>query len=293
MSGSVSVLAPAKLNLVLRVLGRRPDGYHEIDTLFQAVDLHDDVVVELIGEGIELEVDGPDLGPVQGNLAHRAARALIAEAGVDTGVRIRLSKRIPVGAGLGGGSSDAAAVLVGLGKLLGGVEPVVLRSVAATLGSDVPFFLGDSPLARGTGRGEVLEPLEPLPVADFVLVSPPVHVSTAGAYAALAEVRAGERTKMSAEASLRLEAWDGLADLAENDFEPVISAAHPEIGRSLSALRYAGARVELMSGSGSTCFGLFGGRSEAAAAAARLTDQLGWECSAVRSLASFSEPTLE
>lgn len=291
MSGPVSILAPAKINLVLRVLRRRDDGYHDIDTLFQAVDLCDELVVEPAEQGVQLEVRGAELGPAEENLAHRAARALLAAVGSASGARIRLTKRIPVGAGLGGGSSDAAAVLRGLAQLMGGIEPGTLRAVAETLGSDVPFFVGDSPLARGTGRGEVLEPQRPLAPADFVLVSPPVHVSTVDAYAALSSVRKESGPEAVRASSLRIGAWNELAGLAHNDFEPVISSRHPEIRRALSALESAGAEVALMSGSGSTCFGLFSTGAPAQEAARGLEDETGWPCVHVRSLSSFPTPT--
>lgn len=289
MSTRVSVLAPAKINLSLRVLGRRDDGYHEIDTLFQAVDLCDEVEVELREEGVELEVNGLDLGPPEENLAYRAAAQLLSDLQPQTGARIRLVKRIPVGAGLGGGSSDAAAVLRGVAELHAGVPRDRLVAVAAQLGSDVPFFLGESPLARGRGRGEVLEPLGPLPPADFVLVSPPVHVSTAAAYAALSGVRADGMPDTDAGPG-PLRSWEALGAAAHNDFEPVISAQHPEIGAALSALRNAGAHAALMTGSGSTCFGLFGSRAAAEEAAGSLTRRLRWPCRVVRSLTSLPSP---
>ena len=287
MSGSAQVLAPAKINLALRVLRKRPDGYHDIDTLFQAIDLSDEVEVELGAEGapIELEVvGGSDLGPAERNLAHRAASAYLAAAGSDVGVRIRLVKRIPVGAGLGGGSSDAAAVLRCLAALVGGVGADKVREMGANLGSDVPFFLGVSPMARGRGRGELLQALEPLPAADLVIVSPPVHVSTADAYRALSP-RLGEGA--SAKRELRLPVWSDAPEVAVNDFQPVISEAHPEVARALAALRAAGARLALMTGSGSACFGLFADNSEAEAGAARLAGETGWPCVAARTLESF------
>lgn len=277
-----TILAPAKVNLALHVRGRRPDGYHEIDTLFQAIDLCDEVEVVLGGEGVALDVRGADLGPAEENLAYRAAAGFLAEAGVDVGVRVRLVKRIPHGAGLGGGSSDAAAVLRCLVELIGGVDSSRLATLGARLGSDVPFFLGESPLARGRGRGEVLESLPPLPAADLVCVSPPVHVSTAEAYAALSARRAGGTS--TAEPLGVLESWQGLEAVARNDFEGVMAEAHAEISRALDALRAAASSVVSMTGSGSTCFGLFGSPSDARLAAEDLTVELGWPCLAVRTL---------
>jgi 4-diphosphocytidyl-2-C-methyl-D-erythritol kinase len=288
LSERARTLAPAKVNLALRVLRKRRDGYHDIDTLFQAIDLCDEVGVELAVSGLLLEVEGAgDLGPVEHNLAYRAAAAFLEELGSTAGARVRLVKRIPVGSGLGGGSSDAAAVLRCLSALLGGVGADKVRAIGAALGSDVPFFLGVSPMARGRGRGELLQALTPLPAADLVVVSPPVHVSTAEAYRSLGR-RIGEGDA-SEKRDLLLPVWSDAPEVATNDFQSVIAEAHPEVAQALTALRAAGARLALMTGSGSTCFGLFGDRPGAEAAAARLADETGWPCTAARTLEAFPE----
>ena len=289
MSPTAFVSAPAKVNLRLRVLGRRTDGYHDIDTLFQAIDLTDDVSVRLGGPGVRLDVAGADVGPPEGNLAYRAAARLMAEVGFDGGCDIRLVKRIPAGAGLGGGSSDGAAVLGCVARLraLAQGDARVAR-VAAELGSDVPFILEASPLAHGRGRGELLEPLEPLPAADLVLVSPSVHVSTAAAYEALSSSRRGGPGTPEPEAH-EPRSWAEVAALASNDFQPVIAAAHPEVRRALQALESAGASFALMSGSGSSVFGHFPDAANAEGVAARLTAELGWPCRAVRTLEVMPE----
>jgi 4-diphosphocytidyl-2-C-methyl-D-erythritol kinase len=292
MSSRAKVLAPAKVNLFLRVLGRRPDGYHEIDTLFQAIGLYDEIEVKLGGNGIELEVVGADLGPPKENLAYRAAETMLAHASTGAGVRIRLTKRIPVGAGLGGGSSDAAAVLRCLGQLFGERDAVALGGIAAELGSDVPFFLGRSPLAHGTGRGEVLQPVEPLAPTDLVVLSPPVHVSTGPAYAALTELRGGE-PRESGVPWTPPTSWSQVVERCANDFEPVIAAAHPEVRTALEALRVSGASCVLMSGSGSSCFGVYGHRPEAHAAVEALHEELGWPCWAVRTLKALPPVSTE
>ena len=291
MGRRARILAPAKVNLALRVHGRRRDGYHEIDTLFQAIDLCDEVEVEFAGHRVVLEVEGADLGPMEENLAYRAAARLLAEAAPGAGARVRLVKRIPHGAGLGGGSSDAAAVLRCLAELIGGVEPARLNALGAALGSDVPFFLGESPLARGRGRGEVLEPLPALPAADLVLVSPPVHVSTAEAYGALSASRGDGVPVADSSDPLRLENWHELETVARNDFEPVMAEACPEIKRALVALREAGATVALMTGSGSTCFGLFANAERVRGAVDGLGSGLAWPCHGVRTLERFSTPS--
>ena len=291
MSRTARVAAPAKVNLRLRVLGKRPDGYHEIDTLFQAIDLADEVVVRLGGSGVRLAVIGPDVGPAGQNLAHRAATRFAADFGLREGVDIELTKRVPTGAGLGGGSSDAAATLRALASLLGVAgDDGRLARAAISLGSDVPFFLGTSTLARGRGRGEELEPLAPLPVADLVIVSPPVHMSTATAYGALDALRAG--ASLQAPDAATPESWTDVATLAANDFQPLVAGIHSEVSLAIDALAAVGARFVLMSGSGSSVFGLFVGSDVAQGAAAELSRRTGWPCRAVRTLREFPTPTV-
>ena len=290
MSQRATVLAPAKINLALRVGRERPDGYHDIDTLFQAIDLSDDVEVELCGDDVTLEVEGADLGPIEQNLAFRAASRFLEEVAPGRGAAVRLLKKIPHGAGLGGGSSDAAAVLRCLTQLTGGLPAARLRGIGAELGSDVPFFLGDSPLARGRGRGEVLESLPALPVADLVLVSPPVHVATSVAYSALSASRGDRATAPEDPGPLTVRNWGDLGAVAHNDFEPILAAEHREIGQALAALLAAGATVASMTGSGSSCFGFFGDAPRAKAAAEGLAEELAWPCRAVRTLQAFPRP---
>lgn len=290
-SSAIRVAAPAKVNLFLRVYEVRPDGFHGLETLFQAIDLADDVVVERHGKGVELEVRGADLGAAKDNLAFRAATRLLQETGSDAGLRVELTKRIPVGAGLGGGSSDAAAVLKAGGRLLGvpTSEPLLAR-LGAELGSDVPFFLGASPLAVGRGRGELLEPVPPLPTADLVLVTPPVHVSTAWAYRALDTARESGAGERGPPLPGQPGDWEDVAAHAHNDFQTVVAASHAEISRALTALERSGARVSLMSGSGSASFALFGDRGSAERAAAALSSELGWPCTPARTLTQLPAP---
>ena len=171
MSRAIALDAPGKVNLVLRVLHRRPDGYRELETVFQMVSLADRVELTLSeGPGaVTLSVDGPDLGPVESNLAWRAAEEFRLAAGLDAGVHIALTKKIPAGAGLGGGSSDAAAVLRGLARLTGFDDPLRLHGIARSLGADVPFFLGPAPIALGRGRGDELTPLQARRPTSFLL----------------------------------------------------------------------------------------------------------------------------
>jgi 4-diphosphocytidyl-2-C-methyl-D-erythritol kinase len=283
--------APAKVNLLLRVLGKRGDDFHEIETLLQAVALADRVMVARGGEGVTLDLHGPDLGPTEQNLAWRAARSLLDAAGVAGGLRVRLEKRIPAGAGLGGGSSDAAAVLR-LGNLVLGtpLDAAALSTLGAALGSDVPFFLGEGPLAWGRGRGELLETLPPLPVASVVVVMPPVHVATGGAYTALARERLmGGPPPRSGSFRDAPASWEEVAAVAGNDFEAVVPGTHPPVARALEALRRLGARPALLSGSGGASFGVFPDVQAAEAAGVELRAQLGCPVAVTRTLDAFPE----
>ena len=289
MSEVLSLAAPAKVNLFLRVLETRPDGFHEIETLFQAVDLADEVSLqEAPGGGISLEVEGAELGPVEENLAYRAAHTFLEATGVSGSVFIRLLKRIPAGAGLGGGSSDAAAVLRLMNALYGQVvDAESLGEMGARLGSDVPFFLGSSTLAVGRGRGEVLEAIPPLPEAPLVLVMPPVHVDTREAYRALSSrgLAAGGPRLGDPPAG-----WGWVSSLAHNDFQEVVADMHAEVREALVGLEAVGANPVLLSGSGSACFGRFPHAGVAASTAQALAARLDVPCVAVRTLSAF--PTL-
>jgi 4-diphosphocytidyl-2-C-methyl-D-erythritol kinase len=257
--------APAKINLALQIGPRRADGYHDLDTLFQGIDLADELEVRAGGKGIALTVEGEDAGPPADNLVVRAARAFIAVADMDreTGIRVKLTKRIPSGAGLGGGSSDAAAMLRALDHLFPDrVDPIELSELAAAIGSDVPFFLGGSPLARGLGRGERLELQSPLPKASGLLVMPPVTVATAEAYAALDRSRAKVRAPAQTSRWKVPRRWEEVATGATNDFQDVIAAQFPDVGRALEALGKTGPMCALLSGSGAACFALYRSKEE-------------------------------
>jgi len=311
MSRSVSLAAPAKINLVLRVLHRRADGYRELETVFQMISLADRVVVTVLDEGddehhgVHLDLDGPDLGPVESNLAYRAAASFIEATGIDRGARIRLTKVIPAGAGLGGGSSDAAAVLRCMAHLTGEGDSGLLHTLASELGSDVPFFLGPEPIALGRGRGEILTPLAPLPAGHLVVALPNLHVSTVGAYQALAKTRvAAEQAETDGGGPTSPEAtvlrtrgdetfqgldWMAVRTLAENDFEGVVAPRYDPIGASIDGLVKEGAVLALLSGSGAASFGLFEDRGAAGAAASALTARLGWPFVLARTLTALPD----
>lgn len=267
----IRVPAHAKLNLRLEVLAREETGFHQIETLFCALELADELTVELTRTpGIELTVTGAELGPPQDNLVQRAATAFFAASGAPGGARISLHKRIPAGAGLGGGSSDAAATLGALDVLHRDALGVKGRlAVGARLGSDVPFFLCGSPLALAWGRGGRLLPLEPLPAAEVLLLVPEHGVPTAEAYATLAAARAGtDRTPEPRVVRLhRLGDWHDVARHARNDFEPVVLPRIPELAGAREVLHRHGALFSLLTGSGAVYYGVFAdaGRLHAAA----------------------------
>lgn len=287
MPDSVSIDAPAKVNLRLSILAREASGYHSLESLFCAISLADRVTVRRAGAGAALRVDGDvDTGPPERNLAVRAARAFHTALGAEPAVEIELAKRIPSAAGLGGGSSDAAATLLALNALHG--EPLasdLLLQLAIELGSDVPFFLCGSPLALGWGRGERLLALPPLPARPVLVAHPGVAMPTAEAFAFIAE----QRGPSPAPRAFRIHAaaladWASVARIAENDFEPPVTARIPVLRDALAAMRAAGAEVALLAGSGSSVFGVF--REDAERDAARgAVETLG--------LATWSAATLE
>lgn len=258
-------LAPAKVNLWLRVFPPDQTGYHPVDTLFCALELADELVITRGKPGLELHVTGLDVGPADRNLAYRAADEFFRTAGLVANVSIELRKNIPAGAGLGGGSSDAAAVLRALNDMHQDLIPEAdLLAMAGRLGSDVAFFLCGSSLAHATGRGEVLRALPSLPRAPIIVVVPNFGVATADAYSWLDEARAFS----SPDASTRTMPadWNDVATQAHNDFESVVFAQQPVLRVLKRALVESGARTALLSGSGSTLFGVYGSETERAGA---------------------------
>lgn len=274
--GSLQVRAPAKLNLHLAVLAREASGYHQLETVFCELDLTDRLEVRRGQPGLRLEVDGTSLGRPEENLVHRAARAFYRTAAIAPAAEIRLEKRIPVGAGLGGGSSDAAATLRALNVLHHTpLDDAALLHIGAALGSDVPFFLIDSPLALGWGRGQRLLALPPLPPAPVLLVVPDFALSTAQTYGALDQDRA-EGDDRVAPHTLTPEAfatWDAIASYACNDFEPVVFRRHPELARLREGLAASGARLTHLTGTGSALFAIYTDTPALARGAERLHRQ--------------------
>ena len=272
--------APAKINLYLRVLGRRLDGYHEIDSLLLPLVFADTVELELeldAGEPSAVSCCCPGRSDLDGgtNLAARAARRYLEAAGRPARVELRLHKRVWVAAGLGGGSSDAAAVLRLLDAALGPLPGTGLVDLAARLGADVPFFLRGG-AARALDRGDRLEPVPALPPLAVVLVNPGTPLPTPDVYAGLG-LEPGQRTGRAPVPDPDLARLpEGLLDLVENDLAPVALRLCPSVGRLRRLLLEAGAHAACLTGSGPTVFGLFADAGRAHAAAVKLGNMSGF-----------------
>lgn len=282
----VSVRAHAKINLDLRVLGTRADGYHELRTVFQAVSLHDTIECIPRPGPFAIECDRAGVPLDRSNLIWKAAQALWRSLRRDGDVRdvgVRLHKRIPLQAGLGGGSADAAAALLGLSRTWRvPVQPAQLTDVGAALGADVPFFLSGG-TALGLGRGDEVYPLADLPRHWIVLLVPGFGVSTAEAYGWYDGERQLGRGQPRREPQYVPGPWPSRAAQMINDLEAPIARHYPEIDQMKLALRRVGALAAAMSGSGSTVFGLFQKKPDAAAAVEKLSGS-GWRVILTESL---------
>lgn len=278
----------AKINLRLRVLGKRPDGYHELSTIFQTITLHDRLTFRTLDSArLELECDALDVPTDETNLVLRAARLLRERFRIERGAHVKLEKMIPTGGGLGGGSSNAAVALIGLAQLWE-IETSrdQLVELGASLGADVPFFFTGG-RALGMGRGTEIAPLADAPPMSLLVVSPRVKISTAEAFKSL---NAPALTKDFAPVNLLVsreesEFSGSLHAPLANDFEPAIFRQQPEIECARNALRDAGAGAALLSGSGSSVFGIFENASEVASARTRLRIEEGWQVFACDTLA--------
>lgn len=273
----------AKINCSLRILGQRPDGYHDIRTVLQTVSLHDTLQFATIPDSeISLSCDNPLIPIGRNNLIVQAAHALRDRYGVRDGVRIHLEKRIPVQGGLGGGSSNGAVTLLGLAHLWQvRTEPSELAELAAGLGSDVPFFLTGG-RTLGTGTGTSITALPDLDVQDLLIVTPAATVATGDAYKAFNSAALTTRNSDSILAISRgstkssdSDQWS-IADDLGNDFEQVIFDIEPEIGRVKNALLQAGARSALLAGSGSSVFGIFDNREAQQRALEQIRAESSW-----------------
>jgi 4-diphosphocytidyl-2-C-methyl-D-erythritol kinase len=275
----LTVFSPAKINVYLRILSRRPDGYHDLETVMLPLDFGDEISLQLQPNGITMECDDPRLPTDESNLALRAARMLAKRCGEERGARITLTKRIPLAAGLGGGSSNAAAVLLGLKQLWGLDTPhSTLDEIAASMGSDINFFLhGGAAVCRG--RGERVEPIPCKLTAAILLVNPGFGISTQWAYESWAKI-ASALTVKPPEVSLLLRALagDDLAGVSAalfNSLEAPSVRKFPVLRLLRDALRADGAAGALMSGSGATVFGLFPDAEQAKRSAQRIREQFG------------------
>lgn len=255
--------SPCKVNLLLNILGKRPDGFHELETLMHPVNLCDTIAFARAAAGVTLTCSDPRLPVDAGNLVHRAASAFLAEARVSEGVRLHLEKRVPMAAGLGGGSGNAATTLLGLNEMFGRpLAAAALHRLAAQLGSDVPFFLQSAP-ALATGRGENIEPLAAFPAlrgAAFLLIHPGFGIATAWAYQQLARFPAAFHGRPGRARSLATSLQCALTAAGAGEFYNSLEA--PAFEKYLilpiyqDFLRSEGALAALMSGSGSTTFAI-------------------------------------
>jgi 4-diphosphocytidyl-2-C-methyl-D-erythritol kinase len=274
--------SPCKVNLLLNILGRRPDGFHELETVLQPVAVCDRLSFERSGRDLQLTCNAPGLPTDGRNLVYRAATQFLEAAGIKEGVRVDLQKNIPLAAGLGGGSGNAATTLLGLNELFGGpLGADQLQRLAASLGSDVPFFLQSGP-ALGTGRGERIEPLEAftaLKGAAFVLIHPGFGIATAWAYQQLARFpqALNGRPGRAQELISRLQGAELRAAGAEfyNSLEAPALEKYPLLALFQEFLRANGAAATLMSGSGSTTFALAPNLSAAEALAEKFKARFG------------------
>lgn len=250
MKTAVRMLCPAKVNLYLRVVGRRADGYHDLVSVMQPLSLADELTVALEGRDIVLECDHPELPLGEANLVWRAAQKFMAATGREFGVHFRLRKRIPVAAGLGGGSSDAAGALLALNAALGAPLPAAgLHRLAGALGADVPFFLRREP-AVARGIGTELTPMA-LPPYGYLLANPGLPLSTRWVYENLDLKRLTSGPEHDNWDPEHPEAW------VRNDLAAVALPRFPELEDLLEQLAGSGARTQGLSGSGPTVFGLF------------------------------------
>ena len=285
----VRIPAYAKVNLRLEVLGKRADGYHELRTIFQTVSLHDNLQLRQSRQsGISLTVRGNSVlseEPLERNLVYRAVDALRRELRIRSGVEILLEKKIPAGRGLGGGSSDAAAALLGYLRLTGKrIDTVRLLAIAANLGADVPFFLFGG-CALGVGKGEEIYPLPDLPRSTYLIVAPKeIHVPTPDAYRWLHAPELASLTKSAAAHKLYKVCalcWSSQGAGLSHDFEGAVFQRHSRLGQIKRALLRRGASEALLAGSGSAVFGVFPSPAKARRAAVGFPYEQSFVCESV------------
>lgn len=261
----LNLLSPAKINLRLEILSKRPDNYHEIKTIFHKISIFDKIGLEKIpGNEIQLTVDNPAIPTDNTNLAVKAANLLFSYADIKPGIKINLKKEIPSGAGLGGGSSNAAITLKGLNHLLKlNISEQILTELAVKLGADVPFFLTDTSTAYATGIGEKIKSIETHNKLWFLVIFPGFTVSTGWAYNSINKynlLTKSTNNNIIDNYSLDI---NTVKSLLYNDFESVVNKRHTEIPKIKEKLINAGAQGTLLSGSGSSVFGIFQDKTSA------------------------------
>jgi 4-diphosphocytidyl-2-C-methyl-D-erythritol kinase len=261
----MTLRAYAKINIGLHILGKRPDGFHNLETIFREVDLFDEIDLEP-HKTLEMNADSILVPIDESNLCLKAALLLQKEKKVKEGVMIHLRKNIPIGAGLGGGSSDAASVLRGLNDLWSlKLSNDQLKAMAGQIGSDVPFFI-EGGNAYASGRGEILESFS-LEIPYWIaLVTPLIHISTPWAYDHLVLQRDGKGSELREKIAKQISSPKKLSSVVQNDFEESTMKVYPEIGRIKEQLKDKGAVFSLMSGSGSSVFGFFESEKKASGA---------------------------
>ncbi len=275
MPETVTVQAHAKVNLFLRVLAREATGFHALETLFALLELHDTVVVERRPGGLTLEVEGADTGPADANLAYRAAEMVLEATGRRFGVHIRLEKRIPVKAGLGGGSSDGAAALHAVNALTDNAIPrAEILQFAAKLGSDVPFLASGAALALGWGRGERLFRLPTPEPAPALVAIPPNGVSTKDAYAVLDAWQAREERRGGIVFDGAVfDSWGSIGRLGGNDFENPVFGTRPELRELFERMAETRPLLVRLSGSGSAIVAIYKTEAERETAAVTIGER--------------------
>jgi 4-diphosphocytidyl-2-C-methyl-D-erythritol kinase len=262
---SLNLLSPAKINLRLEILSKRPDNYHEIKTIFHKISIFDKIGLEKIpGNEVQLTIDNPAIPTDNTNLAVKAANLLFNYADIKPGIKIEIKKKIPAGAGLGGGSSNAAITLKGLNRLLNlNISEKILSETAVKLGADVPFFLTDASTAYATGIGEKIKSIETHNKLWFLVIFPGFTVSTAWAYNSFNKYNL--LTKSTKNNIIKNYSVDinTVKSSLYNDFESVVNKRHPEIPKIKEQLLKTGAQGAMLSGSGSSVFGIFADKASA------------------------------
>ncbi len=254
---SIEITAFAKVNLGLRVLEKRDDGYHNIESIMQTVSLADTIKITKGQGGIRITSDNKDLPGGASNLCHKAARLFLDGLKEDTGVALHINKRIPLGAGLGGGSSDAASVLMGLNLLFeSSVEPKRMQELSLEIGSDVLFFL-EGGTAKVSGRGEFIEPIRPEPSFSYLIIYPGFSIDTTWAYGRIKSLTKNAKYSSLNVYSFIEKAAKGSPMELHNDFEEVMRTEYPALSQIRELLIAHNARAVSLSGSGSSVFGIF------------------------------------